>query len=220
MELEDFHEALSALVSSGAQNYGDGAFVEVLHRELARFEVFVTEATAAFEAGEKRAADGAKTAAAWVATRCRVPRSVARRRVRLARTLRHLPCCAEAWREGQIRTDQARAIASARRHRAPHRPFGRLCAVAHRSRHRRAPSSVCSSNAAWSRVNPAESQAGTEQTEIRDEPAASVLPEQDRQNRPPGVLMRSAAALRRPADGDGGAAPSDQRCTSGRGRPW
>jgi hypothetical protein len=117
MELEDFGEALSALVSSGAQHYGDGASIEVLHRELARFEAFVTEASAAFEAGEEWVPDGAKTAAAWIATRCRVPRSVARYRVRLGRTLRHLPWCAEAWREGQIGTDQARAIASARRHR-------------------------------------------------------------------------------------------------------
>jgi Domain of unknown function (DUF222) len=117
MELDDFAEALDALVSSGAENYGDGASIEVLHHGLARFEAFVTEATAAFEAGEEWAADGAKTASAWIATRCRVPRSAARRRVRLGRTLRHLPRCAEAWREGRIGADQARAIASARRHR-------------------------------------------------------------------------------------------------------
>ena len=117
MELDDFAEALDALVSSGAENYGDGASIEVLHHGLARFEAFVTEATAAFEAGEEWAADGAKTASAWVATRCRVPRGAARRRVRLGRALRHLPHCAEAWREGRIGADQARAIASARRHR-------------------------------------------------------------------------------------------------------
>ena len=117
MELDDFAEALDALVSSGAENYGDGASIEALYHELARFEAFVTEATAAFEAGEAWAADGAKTASAWIATRCRVPRSAARRRTRLGRTLRHLPRCAEAWREGRIGADQARAIASARRHR-------------------------------------------------------------------------------------------------------
>ncbi len=117
MELDDFAEALSALVSSGAENHGDCASIAVLHHELARFDAFVTEATAAFEAKEDWAADGAKTAAAWIATRCRVPRSAARRRVRLGRTLRHLPRCAEAWREGRIGADQARAIASARRHR-------------------------------------------------------------------------------------------------------
>ena len=62
----------------------------------------MTEATAAFEVGEEWAADGAKTAASWIATRCRVPRAAAKRRVRLGRTLRHLPAVAEAWREGAI----------------------------------------------------------------------------------------------------------------------
>jgi hypothetical protein len=80
-------------------------------------ESFVTEATAAFEVQEEWAADGAKTAPAWIATRCRVPRGAARRRVRLGRTLRHLPRTADAWRDGRIGADQARAIASARRHR-------------------------------------------------------------------------------------------------------
>jgi hypothetical protein len=115
--LTDFAEALSALVSSGAENYGDGASMVALHHELARFEAFVTEATAAFEASGEWAGDGAKTASAWIATRCRVPRGAARKRARLGRTLRHLPRCAEAWREGRIGADQARAIASARRHR-------------------------------------------------------------------------------------------------------
>ncbi len=37
--------------------------------------------------------------------------------MRLGRALRHLPECAEAWRDGAIGLDQAQAIASARRHR-------------------------------------------------------------------------------------------------------
>ena len=117
MELENFSVALDALVASGAEHYGDAASMEALHRDLSRLEAFVTEATAAFEVGEEWAADGAKTAGAWIATRCRLPRAAARRRVRLGRALRHLPECAEAWREGAIGSDQARAIASARRHR-------------------------------------------------------------------------------------------------------
>jgi hypothetical protein len=104
-------------VASDAANYGDGASIERLHRLASRFESFITEATAAFEVGEEWAADGAKTASSWIASRCRVPRSAAKRRVRLGRTLRHLPACAEAWREGAIGVDQAQAIASARRHR-------------------------------------------------------------------------------------------------------
>ena len=110
-------EALEALVASDPSTYADGASIEELHRQLCRFESFVTEATAAFEAGEQWAADGAKTASAWLATRCRLPRAVAKRRVRLGRELRHLPACARAFREGDIGLDAARAIASARRHR-------------------------------------------------------------------------------------------------------
>lgn len=117
MELTDFAESLEALVASDAANYGDGASIEELHHLLSRFESFVTEATAAFEVGEQWAADGAKTAASWISSRCRVPRSAAKRRVRLGRTLRHLPECAQAWREGSIGLDHAQAIASARRHR-------------------------------------------------------------------------------------------------------
>jgi hypothetical protein len=117
MELENFAEALDALVASGAANHADGASIEELHRLSSRFESFVTEATANFEAGEEWAVDGAKTAPAWIATRCRVPRAAAKRRVRLGRALRHLPDVADAWREGDISTDAAQAIASARRHR-------------------------------------------------------------------------------------------------------
>ncbi len=117
MELENFEAALEALIASGAANYGDGESMEKLHHIEARFESFMTEATAAFEAGEEWAAAGAKTAASWISSRCRVPRAAAKRRVRLARTLRHLPAVAEAWRDGAIGEDAARAIASARRHR-------------------------------------------------------------------------------------------------------
>ncbi len=117
MELEKFAEALDALVASGAANYGDGESIVELHRLSSRLESFMTEATAAFEAGEQWAAEGAKTPASWISSRCRVPRAAAKRRVRLGRTLRHLPEVAGAWREGAIGTEAAQAIASARRHR-------------------------------------------------------------------------------------------------------
>src|ERR1700734_1857278 len=117
MELENFADALEALIESGAENYGDGESIEALHQMQTRLDSFVTEACAAFEVGEEWAVDGAKTAASWIATRCRVARRAAKRRVRLGRTLRHLPEVAQAWREGTIGTDQAGAIAKARRHR-------------------------------------------------------------------------------------------------------
>jgi uncharacterized protein DUF222/HNH endonuclease len=117
MELDNFEEALDELIASGAANHGDGASIERLHRAQSRLDSFVTESTASFEVSEEWAADGAKTAPAWIATRCRLPRAAAKRRVRLGRALRHLPAVAEAWRDGAIGTDAARAIASARRHR-------------------------------------------------------------------------------------------------------
>ena len=117
MELENFDGALEALIESGAENYGDGESMEKLHQLSSRFDSFMTEAIAAFEKSEEWAADGAKTASAWIATRCRVSRVATRRRVRLGRTLRHLPEVAQAWREGEIGGDQAQAIAHARRRR-------------------------------------------------------------------------------------------------------
>ena len=117
MELENFADALDKLIESGAENYGDGESMAALHEMQGRLESFVTEACAAFEVGEEWAAEGAKTAASWIATRCRVARPAAKARVRLGRTLRQLPEVAEAWRQGTIGSDQARAIAKARRHR-------------------------------------------------------------------------------------------------------
>jgi hypothetical protein len=117
MELDNFDEALEALIASGAENYGDCESMQALHQMEARFESFMTEAIAAFEKGEQWAAEGAKTAASWISSTCRIPRAAAKSRARLGRTLRHLPAVAEAWREGAIGEDAAKAIASARRHR-------------------------------------------------------------------------------------------------------
>jgi hypothetical protein len=117
MELENLAAALEELIESGAQNYGDGASITELHRLSSRLGSFITEATAAFEVGEEWAAEGAKTAASWISSQCQVSRAGAKARVRLGRTLRHLPQVAQAWRDGAIGEDQARAIASARRHR-------------------------------------------------------------------------------------------------------
>ena len=49
MELENFDDALEALIASGAENYGDGESMERLHRLSSRLDSFVSEATAAFE---------------------------------------------------------------------------------------------------------------------------------------------------------------------------
>ena len=91
--------------------------MEVLHQLEARFESFVTEATAAFEAGEQWAAEGAKSAASWISSRCRVPRAGGQAPGASGPDAAPPARLAEAWRAGAIGEDQARAIASARRHR-------------------------------------------------------------------------------------------------------
>jgi hypothetical protein len=117
VELQGLTEAIDALVEAGAERFGDCESMEVLHREAARLDSLLTEAAAAFDAGGEWAVDGAKTPAAWLSKRCRVPRSGAQRRLRLGRTLRHLPVCAEAWRKGDIGADQARVLAAVRQPR-------------------------------------------------------------------------------------------------------
>jgi hypothetical protein len=112
MELVALSEAIDALNARGPGSFADAESMVTLHTELSRLEAFVTEAAAAFDAGGDWANDGAKTAAAWLNTRCRVPRSAAKRRIRLGRVLRDLPACAEAWGSGQIGPAHAAALAS------------------------------------------------------------------------------------------------------------
>ena len=69
---------------------GDGEAVVALHRQLERLEAVFTRAVAAFDAGGTWSADGARTAASWVATKCRQPFPAVRHRVRLGRELRHM----------------------------------------------------------------------------------------------------------------------------------
>ncbi len=105
-------EAIDAVIADGAESFGDCESVEGLHRQLRRLDGLVTEVDAAFEAQGDWATDGAKSAAAWIARRCALSLTGARGRVRLGRTLRQVPHCAEAWRAGDIGADQARAIAA------------------------------------------------------------------------------------------------------------
>jgi hypothetical protein len=100
--MEALRRALDELVETDPAALGDAAAMLELHRELARMEAVVTRAAAAFDGSKEWQADGAQTAAQWLATRCRLPRGVARKRVSVGRKLRLLPVCEEAWTAGQI----------------------------------------------------------------------------------------------------------------------
>jgi hypothetical protein len=112
MDLEVLTNLVDQLVGSDPAAWVDAESIEGLQRQLSRFESFVTEATASFDASGNWAPDGAKTAAAWLAVRCRLPKSTARRLVRRGRALRHLPRCGEAWANGDINSAQVDAIAA------------------------------------------------------------------------------------------------------------
>ena len=81
---------------------GDGETVVALQRCAERLAAVTTRAVAAFDAGRTWEADGARTASAWLAVRCRLPVETARRRVRLGRALRHLGVVEAAWLAGEV----------------------------------------------------------------------------------------------------------------------
>jgi hypothetical protein len=115
MGLAELSEDIDALVATDPAELADRDAMVALHRELARLDAVLTRATAAFDAGRGWDADGAQTAAAWLATRCSLPKQTARREVRLARHLRHLPACESAWLGGEITGSHVATIARARR---------------------------------------------------------------------------------------------------------
>ena len=106
--------AVDALGAVDVAVLADAESIVELHRQLERLDALVTVAAAAFDAGGVWAADGARSCAAWVAGRCSVPISTARRRVRLGRALRHMPVVEAAWLAGEVGGAQVDQLAAAR----------------------------------------------------------------------------------------------------------
>jgi 5-methylcytosine-specific restriction endonuclease McrA len=115
MELQHLSECLDELFVAGPEAWADGASIEVLQRQLARLEAFVTAATAGFDASGEWSTTGARNAPAWLRARCHLASGQARRQTRLGRTLRHLPVTEQAWRDGSITASHAEILAAARR---------------------------------------------------------------------------------------------------------
>ena len=108
--IEGLERALDALAGSDPQTLCDPEAIERLHRCVARLDAVTTRATAAFDASGGWQGGGARSAGAWVASRCGVPASSAHRRVALGRALRHLPVAEEAWLAGDIDTAHVAAL--------------------------------------------------------------------------------------------------------------
>ena len=113
--LEALTCAIDAFGPADMSRLGDGETLEELHRQLERLHAVVARAAAAFEAGRHWEADGARSAAAWISSRCRQPLPVARRRVRLGRALRAMPATEAAWWDGAIGEAQVDLLAGARK---------------------------------------------------------------------------------------------------------
>ena len=114
MVLDDLAEVLERLRGMDPSALADTESIVAIHRHLAGMEAVAARATAAFDAAGHWAPDGALNATAWLATRCRVPRAEARRRVRRGRALHSLPEVDHAWSEGAITGAHVDVMASLR----------------------------------------------------------------------------------------------------------
>jgi Domain of unknown function (DUF222) len=106
--------ALDALCALDPAVLADGEAIQLLHQQLDRLQAAATRATARFDSGRAWEADGARAASAWLAVRCHLPVSTARRRVQLGRALRHMPTAEPAWLGGEIGEAHIALLAAAR----------------------------------------------------------------------------------------------------------
>ena len=95
----------------------DPESMETLLHECGRLDAYVTTSVGEFDKWGAWALDGARSAAAWIAKKGKLPRAVARRLVRRGRALDHLPASAKAWREGDIGAAHVDALEKARNSR-------------------------------------------------------------------------------------------------------
>ncbi|HEV2071689.1 MAG TPA: hypothetical protein VGR26_18035, partial [Acidimicrobiales bacterium] len=72
--LDDLKSVVDQVCSTEPAALSDGESIVELHRCLARLEAATTRATASFDARREWADDGARSAAAWLGARCRLPR--------------------------------------------------------------------------------------------------------------------------------------------------
>ena len=112
--LDQLSDAIDAVCAEDPARLANGDAIVALHRQLARLEAATTRASAAFDAGRSWEADGARSAAAWLATRTHLPLATTRRRLRLGRALRHMAQVEAAWLAGDIDATHASALAAAR----------------------------------------------------------------------------------------------------------
>jgi hypothetical protein len=113
-DIQNLKEAIDRLADAGPLVPADPESIEALVCQRARIDAIVTEAASSFDASGDWAPDGAKTAAAWLARRCRMPGGQTRTLIRRGRVLSHLPAYARAWAHGDINAAHVDAVAAVR----------------------------------------------------------------------------------------------------------
>jgi hypothetical protein len=113
--LAQLHDDVSALTKLDVAALADGEAVVALLAEVERLQAVATRAVAAFDAGRSWEAEGARSAAAWLAAHTRQPVAALRRQVGLGRALRRMPATEAAWAAGEIGGAHATPLAAARR---------------------------------------------------------------------------------------------------------
>jgi len=112
METEALTKALDELAELDPSALSDPESILELQRSMCRLEAINTSAVGEFDTWGGFAVDGARSAAAWLTTECRMPASQAQKQVKRSRHLRQLKECAGAWRNGDIGVAQVDAICS------------------------------------------------------------------------------------------------------------
>jgi hypothetical protein len=110
--LDEFGNAVDALVGCDPTDFADGESLVALHRRLAQLEAFVASTAACFEASGAYATEGSRTASAWLSVNCHLPATTAARELRLGRAMRQLPHASAAWLGGEISSAHVAAMAS------------------------------------------------------------------------------------------------------------
>jgi hypothetical protein len=87
-----------------------------LRREQARLAAAVVRLTGSFDARQTFRSDGSRSAADWIATRCRLPKPQVVAEVRLGRRLRAMPETTAALSEGDISPPHARLLGAMAAH--------------------------------------------------------------------------------------------------------
>ncbi len=98
----DFLRAAEQLAKEDPFSYGDRASIVTLQRERAISDYISANALTSFAEGGEWAADGAQSAAAWIATTCHLPLGEVRGHLRRGRALASMPIVAAAFSCGAI----------------------------------------------------------------------------------------------------------------------